>query len=44
MRQLLFKSNQMSQHSISATTTGADSSAEEVGYCSLPEGICLDAD
>jgi len=34
----------MSQHSISAKTAGADSSAEEVGYCSLPEGICLDAD
>jgi len=33
----------MSQHSISATTA-ADSSAKEVGYCSLPEGFCLDAD
>jgi hypothetical protein len=34
----------MSQNSVSATTTGAESSAKEVGYCSLPEGICLDAD
>jgi len=44
MRKLLFKSNQMSQHSVSATITGADSTAKEVGYCSLPEGICLNAD